>query len=99
LRHRSEDLLLADTLIVVTELVENVAKHTSGSGDLNLYLRPGAVLIEVSDTSPHLPVLRDQDHRRASGRGIRMINIVAARWGTRLTLDGKVVWAELSTPT
>jgi signal transduction histidine kinase len=92
-----EDRLMADTLIVVTELVENVLKHTEGGGHLSLCLRPGAVLIEVTDTSSLLPVVREVNHRRADGRGVRMIDLVASRWGTRPVPGGKVVWVELST--
>ena len=47
---------------------------------------------------PHLPVLREPDHR-AHGHGLRMIDTIAARWGTRSAADGKIVWAELNTAT
>lgn len=92
-----EDPLVADTLIVVTELVENVVKHTGDGGDLNLLLRPGTVVIEVADTSSQPPVLKEPDLRRASGRGLRMIDALASRWGVRPKSDGKVVWVELRT--
>ena len=88
---------MTDTLIVVTELVENVTRHTEDDGDLTLCLRPGVILIEVSDGSPQLPVLREQDHRRANGRGLRMVDTIAVHWGARPVPGGKVVWAELST--
>ena len=94
-----EDPLVADALIVVTELVENVVKHTGDGGDLNVLRRPGTVVIEVADTSPQPPVLREPDLRRASGRGLRMIDALADRWGVRPKPDGKVVWVELRTTT
>ena len=73
-----------------------MARHTTDGGDLDLCLHPGTILIEVTDTSPQLPVLREHDHRRANGRGLRMVDAIAARWGARPVPGGKVVWAELS---
>ena len=49
--HQGEGPLVTNTMIVVTELVENVERHTAAGGKLNLHLRPGALLIEVTDTS------------------------------------------------
>lgn len=86
-----------DGLIVITELVENVIRHTPAGGDLRLYLRPGTVVIEVADSSPQLPVIREADPREARGRGIRMVQAIATRWGASPVPGGKVVWAELDT--
>jgi signal transduction histidine kinase len=86
----------ASLLLVVTELVENVHQHTTGDGELRLALRPGTVLVEVSDTSTALP--RD-GHTRADpgrGRGLALVRTLAARWGARPGSGGKVVWAELA---
>ena len=94
--HQGEGPLVTNTMIVVTELVENVERHTAAGGKLNLHLRPGALLIEVTDTSTQVPVLCEKDHRRADGRGLLLIDAIATRWGTRSIPGGKVVWAEVS---
>ncbi len=88
---------LDDALIVTTELVENVSKHTKNGGELHLSVRPGALLIEVADTCTRLPRIQAVDLRSAHGRGMRMVQAIAARWGTQPTAFGKVVWAEIGT--
>jgi two-component sensor histidine kinase len=86
-----------DALIVATELVENVAKHTSNGGELQLCVRHGALVIQVSDSSSQLPQVRSEDFRSPHGRGMRMVQVIADRWGARPTASGKIVWAELDT--
>jgi signal transduction histidine kinase len=87
-----------DVLLVVTELVENVAQHTEGGGLLRLSLRPGVVLIQVSDTSRELPTLHPPAPGQQLGRGLWIVQTVARAWGARPVPRGKVVWAELAPP-
>jgi hypothetical protein len=91
--------LLEDALVVVTELVENVTRHTTNGGELVLTLQEDVVLVEVVDASPDLPTLRSPDLRRPDGRGMLIVAGMARTWGSRSTSwsghAGKVVWAEL----
>jgi anti-sigma regulatory factor (Ser/Thr protein kinase) len=88
-----------DALIVTTELVDNVHRHTADGGELRLALTPDALLIEVFDTSPELPTLRDPEPAALGGRGLRLVEALARCWGARaLPSGGKVVWAELAVP-
>jgi hypothetical protein len=95
LSHRADDIL-----IVTTELVQNVTRHTTSGGELFLALRPDDILIEVADTSPKPPVLRPRDPRRIGGRGLLILASVARRWGCRPVSwaghRGKIVWAEVA---
>jgi hypothetical protein len=95
LSHRADDVLL-----VATELVQNVTRHTAGGGELRLALRPGAILVEVADTSTRPPVLRAYDPPGLGGRGLLILARVGRRWGFRPTPwaghPGKVVWVELA---
>jgi anti-sigma regulatory factor (Ser/Thr protein kinase) len=86
-----------DVLIITTELVENVIKHTNAGGQLRLCLHQGRLLIEVTDYSTVLPHVREVDSNGFGGRGLRMVQTVATRWGARPSGSGKVVWAELAT--
>lgn len=87
-----------DVLLVVTELVHNVTRHTADGGELVLTLRADCVLVEVNDSSAELPKLR-QRATRIGGRGLLLVAAVAKRWGARSRAwagnAGKVVWAEV----
>lgn len=91
--------VLDDLLLVVTELVQNVTRHTSNGGELVLSIRGDTILVEVRDASPVLPHLREQDPRRAGGRGLPVVAAIARRWGAQTSSwagrAGKVVWAEV----
>jgi hypothetical protein len=94
LSHRADDVLL-----VTTELVQNVTRHTASGGELRLTLRPDGILIEVADTSPEPPVLVDSDPRVIGGRGLLILGALTSRWGCRAVSRGrhrKIVWAELA---
>jgi anti-sigma regulatory factor (Ser/Thr protein kinase) len=87
-----------DLLLVTSELAENVIAHTSDGGELHLVLTPGAVLIEMTDTSPEMPELRDPSLTSPRGRGLAIVAAIARRWGTRPRPGGKVIWAEVPLP-
>ncbi len=86
---------VGDTLLVITELVQNVIQHTGDGGELALSRRPDAVLVEVFDGSPQPPRLQRPDPRRIGGRGMVVVEAMSLAWGSRPTDDGKVVWAKM----
>ena len=87
--------LVDDTLLVITELVENVVQHTGDGGELLLHRRGDAVRIEVADTSPELPRAYGPDPRRIGGRGLLLVGALTRAWGTQAGDHGKMVWAEV----
>jgi anti-sigma regulatory factor (Ser/Thr protein kinase) len=86
-----------DTLIVVTELVENALRHAPPGSDLSLKLFPGVLRVEVTDGSYLPPVVRPEQYGGPGGRGLRIVRAIAALWNYTPTATGKVVWANLST--
>ena len=62
-----------------------------------LRLRRGtaAVWVEVFDTDLRLPRIRSAGETDEGGRGLYLVDQLAARWGTRPTKDGKSVWFEM----
>lgn len=95
-----------DTVVlVVAELAANAVLHGRVPGrDFALSLSHdesrGVIRVEASDTHPDRPALTvaaaDEEH----GRGLTLVDALAARWGvTGRTGPGKTVWAECATVT
>ena len=87
--------------LLVSELVANAILHTATAFDV--VVRPGAdgVRVEVHDGSPLLPVRKHYSTMSGTGRGLLLVEQMAAAWGSHPTSTGKVVWFELdgqSTP-
>ncbi|MFI5494182.1 ATP-binding protein [Actinoplanes sp. NPDC051859] len=110
LRHATRDALqrefpaehnadwIDDVLITISELVQNVSQHTGGPGELIVTLAPGAVLIEVADSSTAIPQTRQPAPDRSGGRGLLLIEAASQQWGVRTGETGKVVWARMPAP-
>ncbi|AGZ42947.1 ATP-binding protein [Actinoplanes friuliensis] len=87
--------LVDDTLLVITELVENVVQHTGDGGELVLHRCGDAVRVEVADSSSALPRAYGPDPRRIGGRGLLLVAAVSRDWGARPDGVGKIVWADV----
>ena len=87
--------LRLDIALLTSELVGNVLVHGCG-GELEVRYREtsGRVTVEVSDTEPSPPVLRDTGPLTVGGQGLRLVDLLAARWGHRARsgTPGKTVW-------
>ena len=93
-----EDLTDASELLV-SELVTNAIRYANtGEIMLRLVLEPDSLVCEVHDSSPALPRVLQVDKDAENGRGLHVVSQLAARWGARRTLSGKVVWCEQSLP-
>ena len=86
-----------DAALLVTELVSNVVDHVGGEASLTVEVtRSGDWLrIAVVDGSAIRPVVQELSLDRPRGRGLRMLQIIASRWGSDQQGDGKRVWFEL----
>lgn len=98
-RLRQWDLteLLDDASVVTGELVANAAR-LGGAFRLLLIPEDGALVIEVSDSSPEEPEMRDAfgDADAEGGRGLFIVDALAADWGVRRDSRRKVVWARVT---
>lgn len=84
-----------DVLVVISELVENVSRHTGGGGELRLIREDEVIVVEVRDSDSTQPRLLPPDDRRIGGRGLLVVAGMARRWGVRPEESGKTVWAEI----
>jgi hypothetical protein len=86
-----------DAALLVTELVANVVDHVGGEASLTLELTSseGWLRIAVRDGSSVRPVVQELSRERPRGRGLRMVQEIADRWGSEDHQGGKRVWFEL----
>jgi anti-sigma regulatory factor (Ser/Thr protein kinase) len=86
-----------DAALLVTELVANVVDHVQGEANLTLELSLSdtGLRIAVVDGSSIRPVVQELSHDRPRGRGMRMVEAIADRWGTEDHKGGKRVWFDV----
>jgi two-component sensor histidine kinase len=83
-----------DLVLCISEVVTNAVRHARTVGHLTV-ARHGLILrVEVADGSRALPVQQPPSNAATTGRGLRILDQLALRWGTRHTDKGKVVWFE-----
>ncbi|GAB7193171.1 hypothetical protein NUM3379_38800 [Kineococcus sp. NUM-3379] len=89
--------VLDDALVVVSELVTNAVLHAGTEVELRLRHEQEGLWLEVSDRLPGvLPLLRAPDEERESGRGVALLDALAAEWGTAHRSHSKAVWCRFS---
>ena len=84
----------AELLLCVSEVVTNAVRHASPPHSLRLSQAGDTLRVEVADSERQAPVLNRQDPLSTSGRGLRIVDQLATRWGSEPTEDGKAVWFE-----
>ncbi|MFF5158402.1 ATP-binding protein [Streptomyces sp. NPDC000348] len=89
-----EDLVPTAELLV-SELVSNALRHASGPLRLTLE-RVSGLRCLVSDGTADLPRPADAGPEEECGRGLALVDMLAARWGCETGPEGKSVWFELS---
>ena len=85
--------------LLTSELVTNAVVHVGGTIRIRVTGGAGTVRVGVEDTSPAKPQPREAGDRAVTGRGLNLVEQLAARWGVD-DVDGgggKVVWFELLT--
>jgi anti-sigma regulatory factor (Ser/Thr protein kinase) len=89
-----------DAALLLTELVTNVVDHVGGEAELTLELSAADdwLRIAVVDGSASRPVVRELSGDQPRGRGMRMVQEIADRWGVEDHRGGKRVWCDLRPP-
>ncbi|MEU3661351.1 SpoIIE family protein phosphatase [Streptomyces sp. NPDC032940] len=87
--------------LLASELATNALLHARGDAILTVSPMPGrgpTVRLAVTDTSPVSPRRRAATEGSTSGRGMMLIEELAAAWGVESRGNGKTVWCEVTLP-
>lgn len=83
-------------LLLVSELTTNAIRHGAPPVRMALRLDEDRLRVEVTDSSPALPQLGHPGPDQTNGRGLQIVQQLAAKWGARaLPRVGKTVWFDL----
>jgi len=88
-----EGLAVAEML--VSELVTNAVQHARSFLVLHIDRTWPGLTILVEDASAAPPVLQADCGDAEGGRGLMLVDTLAASWGWERTSTGKIVWFEL----
>jgi anti-sigma regulatory factor (Ser/Thr protein kinase) len=92
-----DEQLIDCAALLVSELVTNAVIHARSAVGL-VVSHAGAhtaVRVEVRDASARPVRMGGFDSEALSGRGVALVDALAARWGVENEQSGKLVWFEL----
>ncbi|MFE7624463.1 ATP-binding protein [Streptomyces sp. NPDC057509] len=79
--------------LLLSELVTNALIHGQGDVGIRVHLAEGRCVIAVRDGSSARPRLRRADAQEEGGRGLLLVDALAAEWG--VSPDGTTTWCSL----
>jgi anti-sigma regulatory factor (Ser/Thr protein kinase) len=86
--------------LLTSELATNAVVHAASPFEISVQAEPGHLRVEVINDEPEL-ILQMNEPDPADpdgGRGLRIVEAFAHRWGAESSRDEKVVWFELGRP-
>lgn len=91
-------LLVADAELLTSEVVSNAVMHGAPPLVITVTAGDGHLTVQVSDGNDLVPSLStvDSDPDSLSGRGLRIVHLIASSWGIEPGGRGKTVWFRVS---
>lgn len=86
--------LTGDVQLVVSELATNAVRHAGSGFTVRLTCDGDVVRVAVVDPGSEHPAQIDPDRSTVGGRGLRIVELLADRWGVENLGVGKSIWAE-----
>jgi anti-sigma regulatory factor (Ser/Thr protein kinase) len=84
-----------DAALLVSELATNAVIHAATAYEVTVRRLGDSVRVEVTDASPAAARRSRYGPTSGTGRGLGMVEDLAAQWGVHAVATGKVVWFEL----
>ena len=91
----------ADAALVVTELFSNAVRHGSTGGRVLVgycMWQKGARLVVCDGGGPGTPRLVESGELAEGGRGLHVVDSLAARWGSFRPAGARAVWCDFGQP-
>jgi anti-sigma regulatory factor (Ser/Thr protein kinase) len=95
---RASDADVDTVVLLVSEVVTNAVLHARSDIEVTVDDQGATARIEVRDSSPVPPRMHRFAVESATGRGLRLLDQLASRWGAEHTGRGKTVWFEVGSP-
>jgi hypothetical protein len=89
---------LGDMELLSTELITNAVRYTQAPCSVVVRWTGVRVRVEVTDVDPVRPQPRHGSLDAEGGRGLLLVESLAAAWGSTADPAGKVVWCEVGPP-
>lgn len=83
-----------DAVLAASELVTNAVTAARGRVRLQVEVEVDRARVSVWDDGPGVPVAGPSTPDLPHGRGLPIVDVIAARWGVDCDPAGKWVWAE-----
>ncbi len=83
-------------VLLTSETVTNAFVHGRSDARLAVTVSTEVILIQVGDDDSRVPAVVEQDPDAVSGRGLMILESLAARWGIVDDSQGKMVWFEVA---
>lgn len=83
-------------LLLTSEVVTNAFLHARTQVDLMVEVSDEVVRVGVRDASSVMPRVKNYRSSSTTGRGLHLLDSLAASWGVDPTDSGKTVWFEVS---
>ncbi len=93
---RMSHLTAGDIQLCTSEIVTNGVRHTSTPVTTIVRYDGSRVRVEVGDGSRALPRRLEPSLDATTGRGMAIVEMLAAAWGVTATVEGKRVWFEFA---
>ena len=85
--------------LMVSELATNCIRHAATNFELTVCRTADEVRVEATDHAGGDPAIRSAKKTDLSGRGLRIVEMLADEWGVRRAAGtGKTVWFTLRVP-
>jgi anti-sigma regulatory factor (Ser/Thr protein kinase) len=81
--------------LLVSELVANAVRHASSAPIVHIEIDYDGIHVDVQDASAAAPQVQPASEDAGSGRGLVLVDSLAAAWGWSKTREGKRVWFTL----